>query len=81
MPTRLSIDFEHTSRSWWNSGGQELWEGLAGESDAPRVVVEDSIAASWLAQAERIPGWSAGPDFAPHPVASTAVPDDEPVEY
>ena len=81
MPTRLSIDFEHASRTWWQSGGQELWEALAGDSDASQVVVEDSIAESWLAQAEGIPGWNAGPEFAPRPVTSAPVPDDEPVEY
>ena len=81
MPTRLSIDYEHASRSWWRNGGSELWEGLTGDPEAGQVVLEESIAASWLAQAERIPGWSAGPDFAPHPVVREEVPDDEPVEY
>ena len=81
MPTRLSVDFEHPSRTWWESGGQELWDGLAGEPGANRIFVEDSIAASWLAQAERIPGWSDGPGFAPHPVTSQPVADDEEAEY
>lgn len=25
---KLSVDFEHVSRTWWEAGGQDLWEGL-----------------------------------------------------
>ena len=25
---RLAIDFEHPSRTWWEKGGQELWDGI-----------------------------------------------------
>ena len=39
---RLSVDFEHSSRTWWEQGGQELWDGISagfGES----VVVLDEL--------------------------------------
>jgi hypothetical protein len=77
MLTRLSIDFEHPSKAWWDAGGRELWEGVAGQADAPSVLVEESIARSWLAQAARIPGWDAGREFAPHPVRWEAVSDED----
>jgi hypothetical protein len=65
---RLAIDFEFPSRVWWESGGQELWEALCDSPDGGGVVVDDDLATSWIAQAERIRGWSEGPDYAPHPV-------------
>ena len=37
MLVRLKIDFEHPSRVWWESGGQELWEGAAEGFDATQV--------------------------------------------
>jgi hypothetical protein len=29
---------------------------------------EESIARSWLLEAERIPGWTGGPEYAPSPI-------------
>jgi hypothetical protein len=77
MLMRLSIDFEHPSRTWWDSGGRELWEGVAEHPDAASVALEDSIARSWLAQAGRIAGWDAGPEFAPHPVRWEPISEEE----
>jgi hypothetical protein len=65
---RLAIDFEFPSRLWWESGGQELWDGVCDSPDGGGVVIDDDLATSWMAQAEQIRGWSAGPDYAPHPV-------------
>ena len=65
---RLGIDYEHPARTWWESGGQELWEGIAGDPDATSVVIDSALADSWWAEAARIPGWDAGPDYAPHPI-------------
>jgi hypothetical protein len=76
--TKLSVDFEHPSRTWWESGGQELWEGIIEELGASSVVLDDDIAQSWLAQAANVPGWDAGPEFAPHPIAARALADDDP---
>ena len=75
---KLSVDFEHPSREWWESGGQELWDGIIEEHGASSVVLDDDIAQSWLAQASSVPGWSAGPEFAPHPIAARSLADDDP---
>jgi hypothetical protein len=74
---RLSVDFEFPSREWWDAGGSELWDGLAEGFDGSSLLVDDDLAASWLAQAQAIPGWSAGPDYAPHPVRATPVDEDD----
>ena len=75
---RLGIDFEFASRVWWESGGQELWEGVAESADASKVLVDDHLAASWMQQAAQIEGWNDGPEYAPHPVRLTQIADDEP---
>ena len=77
---RLSVDFEFASRSWWDQGGQDLWDGLTGglDGDANSVTVDEHMAKSWLAQAEKIPGWNEGADYAPHPITVSAVEDDDP---
>ena len=77
MFIKLSIDYEHPSRVWWESGGSELWEGIAGEADASSVIVDASLADSWLAEAAQLPGWDAGPDYAPNPVNRGEVDPDE----
>ena len=46
---KLSIDFEHPSREWWDAGGQELWEGIIEEAGASSVVLDDDLAALGLA--------------------------------
>jgi hypothetical protein len=74
---RLAIDFEYPSRTWWEKGGQELWEGITEGFDDSSVVVDEAIAASWLAQARRLPGWEDGPDYAPHPIIVRPVDEDE----
>lgn len=76
---RISVDFEHRSRTWWESGGQQLWDGLADGFDGSSVVVDEDIAASWIAAARRIAGWDDGPDYAPHPISVRSVAEDEPV--
>lgn len=75
---KLSIDYEHPSRVWWDAGGLHLWEGLTGGFDESSVVLDDDVAESWLAEASRIPGWDGGPDFAPHPIAVQQLADDDP---
>jgi len=75
---RLAVDYEHPSRLWWESGGQELWDGLLSGLEDTSVVLDDDIAESWLAEASRVPGWDAGPEFAPHPIAARSLADDDP---
>ncbi len=75
--TRLQIDFEHTSREWWEAGGEDLWLALVGDSGENHVVVDDDLASSWLREAEKLPGWSAGHEFAPHPIAASALAEGE----
>ena len=75
---RLAIDYEHASRVWWESGGQELWDGIQDGSGSGSVLVDPTIAESWLAEARRVPGWDDGPEYAPHPIRSEPVEDDDP---
>ena len=75
---KLSLDFEHPSRQWWESGGQDLWDGIIEESGASSVVLDDDIAQSSLAQARPLPGWDARPEFAPNPIQSRTLADDDP---
>ena len=76
---RLAIDFEHSDRTWWESGGQELWDNIAESFDSGSVVVDESLARSWMLEAAKLPGWDAGPPHAVHPVLIREVNDDEDV--
>jgi hypothetical protein len=72
---RLAIDFEN----WWEAGGRDLWESIAEGFDNNDVVLDESLARSWLEQAARIPGWDDGPEYAPHPVLLRELDPDEEV--
>jgi len=74
---RLAIDFENPARTWWENGGQELWDGIAEAFDNNTVLVDEHLAESWLAEARKIPGWDGGPEYAPHPVRLQEVDPDE----
>lgn len=74
---RLAVDFENTSRRWWEGGGQELWDGITEGFDGHSVVVDESLAESWLTEARKLPGWEGGPEYAPHPVRVLPVEDDD----
>lgn len=74
---RLAIDYEFASRVWWDHGGQQLWDALAEGSDGGGIVLDDDLAASWLAQAEQIEGWNDGAEYAPHPVRQVRLEDDD----
>ena len=74
---RLAIDFENPALEWWESGGQELWESIVEGFDNNDVVLDDSLAQSWLHQAALVPGWHSGPDYAPHPVRLQEIDEDE----
>jgi len=77
---RLSIDFEHASRAWWENGGQELWDGITEGFDENKVVLDDDVAASWLEAAHAVPGWNDGPEYAPHPIVVRPFDEDEDFE-
>ncbi len=79
MLVRLAIDFENTTRIWWDSGGRELWESLSEGFEDSSVVLDESVAASWIAEAKRVEGWGDGPDYAPHPIRQIPVDEDEDV--
>ena len=79
MLVRLAIDFENAARSWWDGGGRDLWESIVEGFDNNDVVLEESLARSWLDEAARLPGWDAGPDYAPHPIVLKDVDEDEDV--
>lgn len=74
--TRLAVDFEHESQTWWDNGGRDLWEGISEGFEDSSVVVDDDLAASWLASASQVEGWDAGPEYAPHPITSRALEED-----
>ncbi|MDH3521418.1 MAG: hypothetical protein OEM49_13265 [Myxococcales bacterium] len=74
---RLSIDFEFPSRTWWENGGQQLWDGIAEGFDGSHVLIDESLAESWLTQARAIEGWNEGHEYAPHPVRLSPLDADE----
>ena len=77
MLYRLGIDFENPAKDWWDNGGRELWESVAESPDAAKVLLDESIARSWMEQASQIEGWEGGPEFAPHPVFMREAEEDE----
>ncbi len=79
MLVRLAIDFENPGTSWWEGGGRALWESIVEGFDNNDVVLEDSLARSWLVEAERLPGWDDGPEYAPHPIVLKEINEDEDV--
>ena len=79
MLVRLAIDFENPGALWWEGGGRDLWEGLIEGFDQSEIVLEESLARSWLAEAEKIAGWNDGRDYAPHPIVLKPVDEDEDV--
>ena len=75
--TRLSVDFEHSSREWWENGGQELWDGIGEDFEENAIVLDDTLAESWLTEARKIAGWDSGPEYAPHPINTGPADEDE----
>ena len=73
----LSVDFEFASRTWWEAGGRELWEGIAEGFDGSSVVLDEGLATSWIEQARQIQGWDDGADYAPHPVSAAPIDDED----
>ena len=74
---RLTIDFEFGSRAWWDNGGQDLWDGIREGFEGSGVLVDDHLADSWLGQARAIEGWDLGTEYAPHPVRSERIDDED----
>lgn len=74
---RLKVDFEFTSKIWWTNGGEDLWNGISEGFDGSEIVIEESLAQSWISEARSIPGWDDGSDYAPNPVALADVNEDE----
>jgi hypothetical protein len=73
---KLSIDYEFASRTWWENGGEALWDAIA--EGAGSVVLDGHVADSWLAEACRLPGWDEGHEFAPHPIAAADADPEDP---
>ncbi|MGH0032370.1 MAG: hypothetical protein ACQGVC_21470 [Myxococcota bacterium] len=74
---KLAIDYEFSSRAWWENGGQDLWDAVTEGFDGGGVVVDDDLAASWMLQAEAIEGWHDGSEYAPHPVRVEELDEDD----
>ena len=79
MLVRLAIDFENTAKSWWENGGRDLWQSIVEGFDNNDVVLEESLAHSWLEEAARIDGWNDGREYAPHPICLKPIDEDEDV--
>jgi hypothetical protein len=75
---KLAIDFEFPSRVWWENGGQEMWDAVCESFDGSGVLIDPSLANSWLVQAGQIEGWDEGTDYSPHPVRLDSVEEDDP---
>ena len=76
MPlVKMALDYEFASQIWWKEGGQELWDAV--NDGAAAVLLDADLAESWLAQAAAIPGWSDGPDYAPHPITTSPVDEED----
>ncbi len=75
---KLAIDFEFPSRTWWENGGQEMWDAVCEGFDGSGVLLDPSLANSWLAQAGEIEGWDEGTEYSPHPVRLDSVNEDDP---
>ena len=74
---RLAIDFDNPGKEWWENGGQDYWDALIEGFDNNDVLLEQSIADSWLSQAASLPGWNGGPEHAPHPIRIKQIDEDE----
>ncbi len=72
---KLQVDFEHSDRTWWEAGGQDLWDAIC--DDGNSIIVDDAIASSWVSEASQIEGWEGGHEFAPHPIVSIEITDEE----
>ena len=64
----VSVDFENNAEDWWSNGGRDLWCAFV----SPTIWVREQKVvgrevAVFLAAAEKIPGWVAGPDYAKTP--------------
>ena len=57
---------------------QTLPPGPVGDEEKSEVVMDEALAQSWIAQAQQIPGWQDGPDYAPHPIVAQALEPDDP---
>ena len=75
---RLNVDYEFASRTWWENGGQELWDALREAFDSGGVLLDEHFARSWLEQASSIEGWEEGSEHAPHPICISPVAEDDP---
>jgi hypothetical protein len=74
---KLTIDFDCAAKEWWESGGSDLWESILEGFDNNDVLLDQSIAESWLAAAAGVPGWEGGPKHAPHPIRMKQIDEDE----
>ena len=74
---KLAIDFDCPSPVWWEGGGRDLWESVLEGFDNNDVLLDQSIAESWLKAAASLPGWAEGPEHAPHPIRLKEIDEDE----
>lgn len=62
----LSVDYENDGETWWESGGAEHWFSLANGDE--EINVPAAVAAAWLLEAAKLPGWADGPAYARNPI-------------
>ena len=69
MPTTIRVDYENNAEAWWIAAATDedapgaFGPMLADNTD--ELTVSDEDAALIRAWAERLPGWSDGPAYAP----------------
>ena len=70
----VSVDYENNAEEWWDGGGRELWRRLvATDFWHDDLIIGGDELIAFLAEAEKIPGWSDGPDHAKYPFCNTEV--------
>ena len=64
---QVFVDGENNAEKWLDCGGRELWEAFSGGKfrDEKEATVAEITA--FFVKAEKIPGWSDGPDNAKYP--------------
>ena len=63
---KLVIDFDCPNPEWWEGGGRDLSESILEGFDNNSVLLDRSLAESWLRAASQIAGWEGGMEHAPH---------------
>ena len=74
MDYRITIDYENNAEEWWDGGGRALWKQLVSPDFwLDEKIVSGEILDAFLDAAEKIPGYSDGPEYAENPFCVSVV--------